>query len=97
MCTLANRSQSDLITKWTRESFSELWKMTWLILKAVAYNLSMKLFIEVGTLLIGMLGSNELAALSILLRYEIIVVVVSQGFSGHSKLLYWGGGERQEL
>lgn len=77
---LAYRSQRDLLLEWTRESFSELWELIWLFLKTVAYQFSMRLFVEVGTIFISLLGPDDLGAQFILLRYGIIVLVTGMGF-----------------
>lgn len=78
--TFAYRSEHELLLEWSRESFRELWATIWFFLKSIAYNFSMRLFIEVGTIFIALLGPNILAAQIILLRYGMVVLMTGMGF-----------------
>ena len=54
--------------------------MAWLFLKSVAYQFSLRVFIEVGTIVISILGPIDLAAQCILMRYATFVFVTGMGF-----------------
>ena len=77
----AFKSQRELeLFNWTRAAFSDLCEMISLFLKSIAAHFSIRLFVEVGTIAVGLLGENALAAQSILLRYAIIVPTGANGF-----------------
>lgn len=98
--TALHRSQRDLLFEWTRDSFSELWETSWLCMKTIAYQFSMRLFVEIGTVAIALLDQNHLAAQSILLRYGIAVMLIGMGFWAASVALLGraaGSGKRAKF
>lgn len=97
----AYRSQRELeLFNWTRGAFVDLWEMIALLLKGVAYHFSVRIFIEVGTVVIGLLGASVLAAQSILIRYAIIALTISIYFWSAAVALMGraaGAGKRDKL
>ena len=98
--TLALRSQREWLLEWTRESFAKLWEMAWLFIKTVVYQFVMRLFIEVGTIVISLLGPIDLAAQFFLIRYGLIVLVTGLGFWSASVAIMGraaGAGKRSKF
>ena len=65
---------------WSRAAFSNLWEMIALLIKSLLYQFSIRIPREVGTIVIGLLGENVVAAQSILLSFAIIFMYCASGF-----------------
>ena len=65
---------------WSRAAFRNLWEMISLLIKSLLYQFSIRIPREVGTIVIGLLGENVVAAQSILLRLAIIFTYCASGF-----------------